>query len=161
MPFPNSVCVYFFRKPLFKFCYHCGRSVSVVLTPCSRCHKVYYCSRSCKLKAWDKLHKDECVLVSGGYQGYSVQHLEPSKPKQNQHPKPTPFFLLSHCVFWILDVGRWSHALDDVDYLENVVLSYGCKCFDCLSLLIQHLLKASRRMLCINPKEDQGPWLSW
>nr|XP_057929576.1 ankyrin repeat and MYND domain-containing protein 1-like isoform X4 [Doryrhamphus excisus] len=48
------------RKP-FKFCYHCGRSAAVTLTACSRCHKVLYCSTHCKLKAWNKGHKEECV----------------------------------------------------------------------------------------------------
>nr|XP_061831494.1 ankyrin repeat and MYND domain-containing protein 1-like [Nerophis lumbriciformis] len=48
------------RKP-FKFCYHCGRSAAVTLTACTRCHKVLYCSTHCKLKAWNKGHKEECV----------------------------------------------------------------------------------------------------
>nr|XP_057929061.1 ankyrin repeat and MYND domain-containing protein 1-like isoform X2 [Doryrhamphus excisus] len=48
------------RTPLFKFCYHCGRSIIVRLTPCTRCRKVVYCSATCKLKAWDKRHKEEC-----------------------------------------------------------------------------------------------------
>ncbi|XP_042338116.1 ankyrin repeat and MYND domain-containing protein 1 isoform X2 [Plectropomus leopardus] len=57
------------RKPEFKFCYHCGRSVSVKLTACSRCHKVFYCSRTCKLKAWDERHKEECIRVSASADG--------------------------------------------------------------------------------------------
>ncbi|XP_047443417.1 ankyrin repeat and MYND domain-containing protein 1 isoform X2 [Mugil cephalus] len=57
------------RKPVFMFCYHCGRSASVKLTACSRCHKVYYCSRTCKLKAWDERHKDECVRTSASGDG--------------------------------------------------------------------------------------------
>ncbi|XP_035509475.1 ankyrin repeat and MYND domain-containing protein 1 [Morone saxatilis] len=57
------------RKLGFKFCYHCGRSVSVKLTACSRCHKVFYCSRICKLKAWDERHKDECMRASASADG--------------------------------------------------------------------------------------------
>ncbi|XP_026201601.1 ankyrin repeat and MYND domain-containing protein 1 isoform X1 [Anabas testudineus] len=57
------------RKPVFKFCYHCGRSVSVKLAACSRCHKVYYCSRACTLKAWEERHKEECIRVSASANG--------------------------------------------------------------------------------------------
>ncbi|KAM9385758.1 LOW QUALITY PROTEIN: ankyrin repeat and MYND domain-containing protein 1-like [Pholidichthys leucotaenia] len=52
------------RTTYFKFCYHCGRSVSVKLMPCSHCHKVFYCSSACKHQAWDERHKDECLRVS-------------------------------------------------------------------------------------------------
>uniref|UniRef100_A0A3Q1F7J1 Ankyrin repeat and MYND domain-containing protein 1-like n=1 Tax=Acanthochromis polyacanthus TaxID=80966 RepID=A0A3Q1F7J1_9TELE len=72
------------QKPKFAFCYHCGLSVSVKLTACSRCNKVFYCSRTCKLKAWNQGHKEECIRVSGGNQGVSFQQLQSSKPKQHQ-----------------------------------------------------------------------------
>ncbi|MFT7809312.1 ankyrin repeat and MYND domain-containing protein 1 [Arapaima gigas] len=54
------------RKPLFQYCYHCGRSVGVTLTPCSRCREVNYCSETCKLKAWSNRHCKECVRLPGG-----------------------------------------------------------------------------------------------
>ncbi|XP_073331838.1 ankyrin repeat and MYND domain-containing protein 1 [Pagrus major] len=72
------------RKPPFKFCYHCGRSVSVKLTACNRCHKVYYCSTSCKLKAWDKQHKEECVRVSASFEG--IQKSVVSKSQRSPRP---------------------------------------------------------------------------
>ncbi|XP_026178668.1 ankyrin repeat and MYND domain-containing protein 1 isoform X2 [Mastacembelus armatus] len=57
------------RKRVFKFCYHCGRSVSMKLTACSRCQKVFYCSTCFTLKASDKRHKDECIGVSASADG--------------------------------------------------------------------------------------------
>ncbi|XP_033894609.2 ankyrin repeat and MYND domain-containing protein 1 [Acipenser ruthenus] len=53
------------RRPLFGYCYLCGRSVGVHLVPCSRCREVYYCSKSCKLKGWNGWHKEECIHVGG------------------------------------------------------------------------------------------------
>lgn len=72
-------CIYkclpfFFRKAFPKFCYYCGRSVSVRLTPCYRCYKVFYCSKPCRLKAWDALHKKECFRVKAGTQGCGTSH---------------------------------------------------------------------------------------
>ncbi|XP_037324502.2 ankyrin repeat and MYND domain-containing protein 1 [Pungitius pungitius] len=57
------------RKPVFKFCYECGRSVFVKMTACSRCHKIFYCSKTCKIKAWDERHKEECIRVTASPDG--------------------------------------------------------------------------------------------
>jgi len=54
------------RKPLFRYCYECGRSVNVRLTPCSRCKEVYYCSKPCQNKAWETVHKKECLRIPAG-----------------------------------------------------------------------------------------------
>ncbi|XP_059197333.1 ankyrin repeat and MYND domain-containing protein 1 isoform X2 [Centropristis striata] len=81
------------RKPLLKFCYHCGRSVSVKLTACSRCHKVFYCSRACKLKAWDERHKEECIRLSA-----SAEVIQKSVLKSKRGPRPLTAMLKSKTV---------------------------------------------------------------
>ncbi|XP_051232059.1 ankyrin repeat and MYND domain-containing protein 1 isoform X1 [Dicentrarchus labrax] len=82
------------RKPVFKFCYHCGRSVSVKLTACSRCHKVFYCSRICKLKAWDERHKDECIRASASADGIQKSVVF----KSQRAPRPLTAMLKSKTV---------------------------------------------------------------
>ena len=57
------------RKAFHHYCYQCGRSVGVRLTPCTRCKEVYYCSKNCKLNSWNIRHKDECMRVDGRGQG--------------------------------------------------------------------------------------------
>ncbi|XP_074657682.1 ankyrin repeat and MYND domain-containing protein 1-like isoform X2 [Tubulanus polymorphus] len=53
------------RHPILKYCYECGRSVGVRLAACTRCKEVYYCSKACKLKAWNTRHKEECIRIGG------------------------------------------------------------------------------------------------
>ncbi|CAH8824056.1 unnamed protein product [Trichobilharzia szidati] len=46
----------------YSFCYECGRSAGIRLVLCSRCRRVYFCSKVCKLKSWTTRHKNECYL---------------------------------------------------------------------------------------------------
>ncbi|KAJ4942938.1 hypothetical protein JOQ06_005450 [Pogonophryne albipinna] len=95
------------RNPAFNFCYHCGRSVSVKLTACSRCHKVFYCSRNCKLKAWDERHKEECIRVSASANGFQKSVVL----KSPRGSRPLTAMLKSKTVSRTLSLKLKSHRV--------------------------------------------------
>ncbi|XP_031589653.2 ankyrin repeat and MYND domain-containing protein 1 isoform X1 [Oreochromis aureus] len=82
------------RKPVLKFCFQCGRSVSVNLTPGRHCNKVFYCSRTCKLNSWEERHKKECVQVSASVD--SAQKSDVSKTQRS--PRTLSAILKSKAV---------------------------------------------------------------
>nr|XP_014354205.1 PREDICTED: ankyrin repeat and MYND domain-containing protein 1 isoform X2 [Latimeria chalumnae] len=110
------------RKPLFKYCYQCGRSIGVHLTPCTRCQEVYYCNKSCKVKAWNDCHKFECVRLEGPVPASR----KPSPPAKKGHRvsplKYRPGTVdnkLQACLSKILG-HKGSHEDEELhDYTEN------------------------------------------
>ncbi|KAM9796907.1 ankyrin repeat and MYND domain-containing protein 1-like isoform 2-T2 [Syngnathus typhle] len=71
------------RQP-FRFCYHCGLSAAVTLNPCTRCLKVLYCSTHCKLKAWNKGHKQECVRKCRHVPATQISHSQKKSKKKSE-----------------------------------------------------------------------------
>ena len=44
-------------------CDQCMRSIDSSIV-CPGCHKVYYCSNDCQMKAWYRLHRIECSILA-------------------------------------------------------------------------------------------------
>lgn len=77
-------------KNRFRYCYECGRSIGIRLSACTRCKEVFYCSKSCKLKAWNARHREECVRLTGGVKAASSRRAEsPTLTTDPDGPPPS------------------------------------------------------------------------
>ena len=70
-------------------CDSCGKPQAKLM--CSRCQRVYYCSRECQTTAWKHQHKSICV-PSGNEEMSSL----PKSPKQQTQPMSDKE-LMEHC----------------------------------------------------------------
>jgi len=80
-------------KNRFRYCYECGRSIAIRLAACTRCKEVFYCSKSCKLKAWNARHREECVRLTGGVKTASSRRADsptPTTDPDGPPPSTTP-----------------------------------------------------------------------
>ncbi|XP_068685368.1 ankyrin repeat and MYND domain-containing protein 1-like [Montipora foliosa] len=75
-------------KNRFRYCYECGRSIAIRLSACTRCKEVFYCSKSCKLKAWNARHREECVRLTGGIKTSSSRRAESPTPTTDPDGSP-------------------------------------------------------------------------
>lgn len=75
-------------KNRFRYCYECGRSIAIRLSACTRCKEVFYCSKSCKLKAWNARHREECVRLTGGVKTALSRRAESPTPTTDPDDSP-------------------------------------------------------------------------
>jgi len=102
------------RKPMFKYCYYCSRSVGVKLVACQRCKEVHYCSSQCKQDAWDEYHKKECLRVKKIKSESEFNYVEVFRDKTLREPMDRARERTRSVVDEILDRHILLTQLDDV-----------------------------------------------
>lgn len=88
-------------------CDQCMRSIDSSIV-CPGCHKVYYCSNDCQMKAWYRLHRIECSILA----------------KREPMQYVVLFYFFCCCFVLILNLFFCYHRFENqgIDYMQRLTL---------------------------------------